>query len=337
MNSTRCLFQGEQIAVKNVTFSDTLTGSYRDAFTGTGATDLRFARCEVERTGIANWFLQVLNIGNQDVRASAVATLYPSQITSCAIPVAICSDKVSASTPVGTWLESVLPPGSDEATGGQYRWADLTGKGGGANELNEYLKGPGICNLPEKGSPVGLPGQNKGPGAEGWNSRFGIYKKNEKNKATPDRSGFAYTYVEEVVKVKGQDTTEIKGSWIKKFNAFDDFAKNQRPAYAPYQDDKKLTGLDIKDVASSTQYHIDNGRDRRLATVAVVNCSGGAMAVESFACVFMLHPIEESNANKRTMFLEYLGASNRSGSPCSTTGVPAGPTAAGALVPALVR
>ena len=111
------LFQDEQIAISSVTFSTSLTGGYQSAFNGPGATDMRFARCEASRAGIANWLIQALNIlpginiSEQTVAASAVATLSPSQITSCAIPVGICSSDVPSSTPVGTWLTSVLGPG----------------------------------------------------------------------------------------------------------------------------------------------------------------------------------------------------------------------------------
>ncbi len=93
------LFQKEQIAISSVTFSETLTGSYQTAFTGPGAINMRYAKCEASQTDIANWFIQVLNllpgadIGDQTVAVSAVATTWPSQITSCAIPVGVCSNR----------------------------------------------------------------------------------------------------------------------------------------------------------------------------------------------------------------------------------------------------
>lgn len=127
----KVLFQGEQIVVKSVQFSDVLTGSYQDAFTGVGATDLRFARCEVERKDIANWFIQVLNIGDRDVSASAVATLVPSQVDddngACPIPVGICENKLGPSVPVGTWLTGAVNAGKN--TGGFFGFVDPTSNG----------------------------------------------------------------------------------------------------------------------------------------------------------------------------------------------------------------
>jgi len=330
------LFQDEQIVVKSVTFSDTLTGSYQAAFSGPTSTSLRFVRCEIERTDIANWFIQVLNllpgveIGEQTVAASAVATLAPSQITSCAIPAAICGDKVNEDTPVGTWLESVMGPpaggknNEDGDLNGHFMWVDLEpggGSQGGAAKLSGHLTGPGICNLPAKDADVGEAGV-KSSLAQAWNSRFGIYHGSVKEgDAAPDYSGFAYTEV----------------NWPSKFNAFKPDFAGRRANNEKYQGDN-ATGL--KTNGSNNTDLKQHGSDRRLATAAVVSCNN-VLKVESWACVFMLHPINNSQGGSGTgatrMYLEYLGRSNEPNSPCATNGVPAGPDAMGPLVPALVR
>jgi hypothetical protein len=89
-----------------------------------------------------------------------------------------------------------------------------------------------------------------------------------------------------------------------------------------------------------------NGGDRRLATVAVLDCNGftggsTVAPVQSWACVLMLHPINNSAGGSGTgsarMYLEYLGRSDVPGNPCATSGVPAGPDSGGPLVPVLVR
>nr|WP_281722355.1 Tad domain-containing protein [Nitrosomonas nitrosa] len=333
------LFQDEQVVVSSVTFSETLTGSYQSAFTGPGATDLRFARCEVSRAGIANWLIQVLNIlpgagiEEQTVSAAAVATLAPSQITSCAIPVGICSNDVPPSTPVGTWLESVLgPPAGGQAneTGdltGNFMWVDFTPPGGGATELAGHLTGAGVCNLPAIGSEVGQAGVISSL-ANDWNSRFGIYQGNvQSGNSIPDFSGYAYT----------------EFNWPSQFNAFSDF-QSRRGSNAPYQGNDS-TRLNVRGRIEGTTYLQQNGGDRRLATAAVVDCdgfaSGSTAPVESWACVLMLHPINNSQGGSGTgstrMFLEYLGRSNQPNSPCATNGVPAGPGGVGPMVPALVR
>jgi hypothetical protein len=331
------LFQDEQIKISSVTFSQTLTGSYQAAFTGSGATAMRFARCEASKAGIANWFIQVLNllpgtaIGDQTVAASAVATLAPSQITSCAIPVAVCSGSVPPSTPVGTWLESVLGPKGSTTEGnltGNFMWVDYTPPAGGAAELAGQLTGPGVCSLPATGTEVGQAGVVSSL-ANDWNSRFGIYQGNVKpGESVPDYSGYAYT---------------DPALWPS--GAFADF-QNRRANNDPYQGDS-LTGLKTGKPPVDRVYLAANGADRRLATVSVVDCagfvSGPTAPVNEWACVLMLHPINNAQGGSETgtgstrMYLEYLGRSNQANSPCATNGVPAGPTGVGPMVPALVR
>lgn len=324
------LFQDEKIVISSVTFSKSLAGGYQSAFAGSGATDMRFARCEASRSGIANWFIQVLNIlpgisiGDQTVSASAVATLSPSQITSCAIPVGICSSDVP-SLP-GTWLKGAIGPGTGDK--GAYKWIDYYG--GGASTLAEQLTGPGVCNLPAVGTQVAEFGV-KTSLANDWNSRFGIYQGGIKEgDAIPDYSGYAYT--------------DYELSWPSKFNAFPDF-QGRRGNNESYQGDTKAgkpdlttTGLIIKGTLDTNLKQ--HGADRRLATVPIVNCSDPKhMPVDGWACVLMLHPISQGGKGTGSdwMYLEYLGKSKDANSPCATNGIPAGPGGSGPLVPALVR
>ncbi len=338
------LFQSEPVSLAtddSVTFSQTFDGAYqpKTAINPTEALLMQYARCRVSRTGIANWFIQVLNlmpgisIGSQAVAAAAVATRAPSQITSCAIPVGLCSSSVTPAPPVGTWLQSVIGPGKAGGTGnltGNFMWVDYTPPGGGASELGANLTGPGVCNLPAIGSQVGEAGVVSSLAAA-WNSRFGIYQGSVKQgDSIPDYAGYAYT--------------DAAGSWPAKFNAFADF-RNKRGANAPYQGDT-VTGLKTNGTIMNSAYLQANGGDRRLATVAVLDCNGftggsTVAPVRSWACVLMLHPINNSQGGSGTgstrMYLEYLGRSDVPGNPCATSGVPAGPDSGGPLVPVLVR
>ena len=153
------------------------------------------------------------------------------------------------------------------------------------------------------------------------NSRFGIYKGNAKEgDSIPDYSGFAYTEI----------------NWPSKFNALSDF-QSKRGINATYQGDL-ATGLKIDGTSVDEGYLQEKGADRRLATVAVVDCEGlrkgSTSAVQAWACVLMLHPI---NQPPDWITLEYLGRSNDIGSPCATNGISAGPTGLGPMVPTLVR
>ena len=339
------LFQDEMIALAvddSVTFSQTLNGVYqaKAAIGPTEAVLMQYARCTVERSGIANWFIQVLNllpgvaIGDQAVAAAAVATRTPSQVTSCAIPVGICSGAITPATPVGTWLQSVIGPGgSGSGSGnltGNFMWVDYSPPGGGASEIGEDLTGPGVCNLPAIGTQVGEAGVMSSLAAN-WNSRFGIYQGSVKQgESIPDQTGHAYT--------------DAAGSWPSKFNAFADF-RSKRAAYAPYQGDS-TTGLRTTGTIAGAAALQADGGDRRMATAAVVDCSGftggsTVAPVQSWACVLMLHPINNNMGGTGTgadrMYLEYLGRSDDPDSPCATSGVPGGPASGGPLVPVLVR
>jgi hypothetical protein len=338
------LFQSESVSLvadDSVTFSQTFDGAYQPkaAINSTEALLMQFARCRVSRAGIANWFIQILNlmpgitIGSQAVAATAVATRTPSQITSCAVPVGLCSSSVTPPPPPGTWLQSAIGPGKSGGTGnltGNFMWVDYTPPGGGASELGENLTGPGVCNLPAVGSQVGEAGVVSSLAAA-WNTRFGLYQGSVKQgDSIPDHTGYAYT--------------DAAGSWPAKFNAFGDF-RSKRGAHAAYQGDT-TTGLKTTGTIMNSAYLQANGGDRRLATVAVLDCNGftggsTVAPVQSWACVLMLHPINNSAGGSGTgsirMYLEYLGRSDVPGNPCGTSGVPAGPDSGGPLVPVLVR
>ncbi len=299
------------------------------------ALTMRFVRCTVNKPNIDTWFIQVLNvlpgvaIGQQNVSASAVATLQASQVT-CGLPVAVCSGDLPASTPVGTWLVGALGSSNNQSLTGSFKWVDFSPPNGGATELGNILTGDGACDLPAVGTPVGQPGAISSLANE-WNSRFGIYQGNVKpGDAAPDQSGYAYT--------------DFATSWPSKFNAFDDFI-SKRSANAAYQGDT-AAGLNTKGTIKDSGYLLANGHDRRLMTAPVVSCDAYATSqtapIISWACVFLLHPINNSaggsNATGETrMYLEYRGKADDPSSPCASNGLPGGPGSTGPLVAALVR
>lgn len=92
-------------------------------------------------------------IGKQQVSATTMATLQPSQIT-CALPVAVCTTVMPTGTPVGTWIQGALAPGG-QGLNGNFNWVDFTPPGEGANEFGTILKGDGVCDVPAIGTLVG--------------------------------------------------------------------------------------------------------------------------------------------------------------------------------------
>lgn len=343
-NANRVIFQSEPVTVNtdsSVTFSQTLNGSYQPKFEGEAAKLMKYARCTVNRTGIANWFIQALNsvpgisIGSQAVAATAVASVVAAQ-TNCALPVAICKEKLDTLVP-GQWISGALDPTA--AVKGSFRWVDFGDKGGGARQIKDILSGTGVCNLPAVGDPILLkPGNNNGVNAA-WNTRFGLYHGGFKGPAdgVPDFTGYAYT----------------PSSWLPfpPHDAYGDF-ENQRKSNTPYQGDA-LTGLDIKGTASSVATH-KNGANRRVELFPAVDCAtfdtNKQAPLISWTCMLMLHPIGNQKASDPVwsipgedpivgvkMYLEYLGASSDPASPCATVGRPGAPGGAGPKVPVLVQ
>ena len=342
------LFQSEAITYTpddSVTFSQTLTGAYqpKSAISATDALLMRFARCSVDRSGIANWFIQVLNllpgasIGDQTVAATAVASLAPAQ-TACAIPVGVCAADVPESLPIGSWLLGALNANGNISSGGAFMWVDYSPPAGGAAELSANLTGPGVCDLPALGSQVGQAGVASSLAA-GWNSRFGIsFGSVKQGDAVPDYSGYAYLDGKDGVPAAGPNG-KVPGVP----NKFGDF-QSRRGSNAPYQGNA-ASGLRANGQIANSAYLTANGADRRMATVAVIDCpalgSGARAPVTEWVCVLMLHPINTSQGGSGTgaarMYLEYRGRSDEPGSPCAAVGTVGGPNSGGPLVPALVQ
>lgn len=311
---------------------------------------MRHARCTINETGIETWFIHVLNalpgvaIGTQQVAASAVASLLSSQ-TTCAIPVAICAEQLTANPQVGQWIRGVNSP-SDDSTS-NFRWVDLnlSSKNNSTRDIADILAGNGACELPVTGMEVGTSGARVGLSNE-WNTRFGIYQGGgysaEKN--SPDLSGYAYTSVTWPANPNGSRS-----------NAFEDFV-SKRSSNTPYQGDS-LAGLKTGSGPGLKASLVDYGSLRRVAPAPVVSCNefqqGTKKApIQYWACMFMLHPINRGAgggsgngngkntkppANDEYMYLEYRGKASDPGSPCASTGLPGDATGNGPLVPTLSR
>lgn len=342
--SNNVQFQSNSVTVKpnDVTFSDTLDGTYLSRSSVANVLTMRFARCTVQRIGIANWFIQVLGIGDQEVNATAVASLVPSQ-TTCAMPIAVCADKLAGKVP-GDWLDTLLSPG--EGLTGDFLWASFASKGGG-KALKDIITGSGECNFPTDGERVGTPGSVTSAYAA-WNTRFGVYTGSyDKATAPMDFTGYAYT-------AKNWSTSATPPAPFTCKNAYvgGDFI-DKRTSHTPMQNPSRpLTGLRVVPPAksSSTTEH-SQGDDRRIISVPVVNCAdfSGASheaAIGSWACVLMLHPLDQNadasasacpGKTGNRAFLEYLGPANDPKSPCASAGMAGGPGSIGPLVPALVQ
>ena len=334
-------FQSEVVAIAadQITFSDTLDGTYQPS-AGANFNTAAYAKCTYPLAGLPIFFMRVLNplLSTQTVGAMAAATLAPSS-SNCAIPIGVCKVPGSSAannfghTP-GDWLSARKPYGT-----GNFGWIDFTPPAGGASELADLLTGSGQCAL-KTNDTVGEQGVIQSLDIA-WNSRFGLYKgtTNLAN-APPDKTGYAYS--QDKNWPSGRDAYQGSSTVAGAVNYL--FASTSA-LYSSYQGDTPL-GMPTQGYKNATPAeHQEYGRkNRRLAVAPVVDCSvwntsGSAQpAMEGWACVLMLNPIAAGTPKSPevwdTPVLEFLGLSTTPGSPCATAGA-AGRF--GPLVPVLVQ
>jgi hypothetical protein len=358
-------FQDAAVALTaaDISYSEHLSpnSAYQTSADGADPATARFAMCTVERDDIGMWFMGVRGFGDQTVRAYAVATLAPSQST-CAIPIGMCNQ--AGGFVVGQWYSGKYESGTPSTTG-SYNWIDFTvqggweppeedlcntGGGGGANEIKCLLTGPGQCQLPPVGTPVGQQGEIAAV-ADPWNTRFGLYKGtfNLAN-SPPDFTGVAYVQAgigigEDI----GLPSSKASETWPNPApqNAYTgthpdgttpnyQSAKTANTAYQLSSNPAGIEGINsyyISQPSELAQY----GSQRRIALAPVVDCAALATShpqpvpLQGYACVLMLNPIKGPG----DVVMEYLGDPTVPGSPCSSFGLAGG--AAGPLVPVLVQ
>ena len=342
-SSNRVLLQSENVASANidVTFSKQFAGSYlnKSAYALSDVPKIGFVRCTVRRAGISNWFMRVVNatLGQSAVAATAVASTTQSQ-TTCALPVGVCQPPAGSPYAIGQWLPSKIGSDSNQQLSGNFMWVaypiDPSDPNSGFQntpDMKALLTGSGQCSLPSLGTNVGHTGNIQSiDGA--WNTRFGIYQNPFKvppdtPTGVPDFTGYSYV-----------PTKDAKGNQIPGSNVFPDFRDNRRPGRNAYQG----TNLVLNNYKTGGY---DNGSDRRLALVPVVDCGalqGGTQksAIKSWACVLMLHPMEKNISSylSGTIWLEYRGDASAPDSPCATQGIPGSTSAGiGPMVPVLVQ
>lgn len=334
-SSNRVLLQGENVALttdSNITFSEQFAGPYltKDQFTPADVPSIGYVRCTVSRSGIANWFMQVVNaaLGQSAVAATAVASTTQSQ-TTCALPVAICAPPAGSPYNPGDWIPSKV--GSDGQLTGNFMWVAYPGANN-VPDLKAMLTGSGQCTLPTLGTQVGKTGNVQSMDGA-WNTRFGIYQNPYNGPPDPtgvsDFTGYSYW----------PTNPALIGTVIKGMNVFPDFRDNQRPNHTAYQG-----GLNVKGTTQAQTYYA-SGADRRLALVPMVDCSAlqnsQQAPILSWDCILMLHPMEKNNNSaplNGTIYLEYRGDATDPTTPCATQGIPGSTTAGiGPMVPVLVQ
>ena len=320
----------------NVTFSDSLSNPFLTKNSVTTPANIKYVQCTASLSGIAHWFIEVLNVlpgtkiaNAASVSASAIATVGGGQ-TTCAIPVFVCRGPSDPAYKVGDWISS--PSGSSSTYGpGNFGWAALDGS---TNEttLSNELSG-NTCNItsPPDLATTGL----KSASLRAWNTRFGIYTNGANGSSgQPDFTGYAYVGPN----YGPPGTAGIKGDAYTQFVA-------DRAAFKSYQGDGAPptgSGINTNGTATASNYQTF-GSDRRVALAPEGDCStlsgsSGKVHVTQWDCVLMLDPLPFSSGSGAIVaHLEYLGSSVSGNNPCATHGLPGSGSASGTQVPMLVQ
>ena len=341
--------------------------TFKDAAYGVTAVpaSARYAQCQHSQNGIRMWLFQSMGAfagstnpaysSTKSVGALAVATRASAQST-CPIPIGL---HPKTNTPPnygfqpGEWV-TLLAKGISGP--GQIGWYPLN-SGGSTPDIIAQFNGSN-CGV-EVNDPLGL----EAPGVksaidEVWNYRFGIYKNGDPGPSVgptvtnpvnhhPDYSGYAYTSTNWT---NAPPQNAYAGTPAKDPTGTAANFKTKRQAFASYDNTgtsvnsgDNITGLNLKGgfktlatpgVAAScpdaAHEHKCYGFDRRIVLVPVV--VAGGVTVKDFACMLMLQPMTDPNANVQ---LEFIGIGGAVDSPCTTNGYAGG--TAGPKVPVLVQ
>lgn len=351
-NLNKVNFQGAAagFADDDITFSDSLIGSYNHAFTPVA--NAKYAKCNKAKAGMAPWLLQAMGAfagndsfkANQGVMALAVATRASGQST-CPVPIGLMPK--SSSTPpnygfqVGEWVTVFS---KDFNSSGNMGWYDLTASGtNSASNLENQLAEPGLCGINV--------GKNLGSQVMGaktsldavWNYRFGIYKNGDPGPSInhPDTSGYAYTSTNWKNAVPqnayagspaaGSDTTAANFKTKRSaFASFDDTGTNLKAgSQIVFGNQNAMNSYKTLATPGSAGQHQQFGYNRRIVVVPVINPSA---TVQDFVCMLMLQPMPGPNVDVQ---MEFLGNAGSTNSPCASAGLAGGTN--GPLVPVLVQ
>lgn len=330
------------IGSSHISFSSVLTDMAADGssnYLNEGAANpntARYAKCEYPLSELPIFFMRVLNLmgakySTQTVSALAAASRGPEVCN--VIPVAICEKDTSASHGLlkGQWLNWR----EDTAlTGGDFGWVSFSK--GGADEVRDRLMSAGECHVPALGDPVELETGRKTSAELGWNTRLGIYPKNDHDynlvSAPPDKTGFSYYNVavgttaanwprtDLVTTPRAYDETHPLAPTLPNF-------QTASIGTLPYAQTTEL--FTPEPTRTTLEQHDKDGRaDRRLVIAPIMNCATRKFTGDN-ACGLMLNPFGKVASDRIDGKLEYLGPSTSP--PCGTGG------ATGPLMSVLVK
>lgn len=303
-----------------VSFSATLGGSFQAAAGGVGGagSGARFARCAVVDTGLRHFFMRLFGPASSDLSAVATATTMPSQSV-CSIPMGMCAGSGGNASNFGYNIGDTVRLGATQSSG-YFTWANVLGTdtSGGLEPYVNAFMGFGVCDVPTApGRCIGIKTGVVTSLDDGWNARFGMYKKGGSGlnpaDAIPDLTGYGYR-------------PAPPGG------AYADYMQVRAPSRQAFQGN-------IPSYTSPLGVHAQYGASsRRLVSMPVVACTStscgtGNKPILGWACALMLSPKSPSQDAE----VEFRGRADNPASGCTTSGTPGGVDSGGPLVPVLVQ
>lgn len=296
-------------------FSTSLGGSYQPAASAPAAS--RYARCTATTAPLAHHVMGLLGMGPEQVSASALATVTPSQSV-CGIPMAMCQGAGSDAGQFGYRVGDRVTLGATQSAG-FFTWADVLGtdSGSGLEPYVQAFMGAGVCEIATAANRcITIKTGVVSSLDDAWNARFGLYKQGgsalEPASAIPDLTGHGYR-------------PPPPGG------AYSDYMA-RAARREPFQGQ-------LASYATPVNVHLQYGASyRRLVVMPVVacasaSCGSGQRPILGWACALMLSPKSPSQNAE----VEYRGRADDPASGCRAAGMPGGGDAIGPLVPVLVR
>lgn len=331
-------FQKELVnyADADITFSVNRDGPYVPA--ASAPSNSVYIKCSAQHQGLINMFMGVLGFAKTDLDAVAIATLQPAQ-SACMVPMSIHAKNPNDTTLFGysaydivnnqnTTQDGTSNGIADATVSGVFNFANPLGSSSAnANDVSDWIKGIGVCNVPTvNGTCIDEIPTNGVTTA--WNSRFGVYGGSlSPQDAVPDQTGVGYDY----------QTVKGNSNAITAYKQVDEPGKKP---FSPTAGDGWAGGGYTWSAANHLAYGTTN---RRLVGLPVVDASkkcgsGNGHPVVGWACGIILAPYDTSTKKQkyRVQRVQILGRADKTPF-CGTMGIPGGNNATGPLVPALVQ
>lgn len=292
----KAIFQAETAVITNVDFSDAIDGEYGPATEVdlSGAQNMRYIRCEAEKTSILNAFMRLFGFETSAVAAVAKASLVGGG-SNCMLPVAMCRAEKEGSPLAfvpGKWYEGRISAtgGGPTPVNGSFRWIKFPSDSNGASSFIDRLLADSCQQIGANTQVNSEPGQIASIDTA-FNTKFGVYQNpynlTDNPRAIPDPVGYAYLE---------PDFASGAGSGSRAYDQY----KTDLVSNTPYQSPPSINFNPTPGIDPNLGTSNSAGVQRRLLLLPVVDCDplggGGSSPVLEMACMLALHPIGQNKS-----------------------------------------